>query len=218
MTEPDETVSSSAASLAESASASEGIALGVARREATALRRFYESHVDGLYAFVMVRVRGDVALAEDVVQDTFLTAMGRVADYDPQRGSLRSWLWTLSRNVLRRHLRHHPQRARLYEVHRQLDAAWTRLGGSVHGSVPSDEILEQRQTRAMVTTAMASLDPKYRRVLVGKYVEDKTLQELGAELELSGEAVKSLLARARRAFRQAFGELAAEARSEGGAR
>jgi len=214
VTVSDRPVSSLAASLGGSDPAAEQLALGVAQREASSLQRFYESHVDGLYGFVMVRVRGDAALAEDVVQDTFLEAIDRARSYDPQRGSLRAWLLTLSRNVLRRHLRHHPKRRDLVEVQRNLDASWAELGAALRGTPPSDEILEREETRQLVTAAIASLQPKYRRVLERKYVDECSLADLAGQLELSGEAVKSRLARARRAFRRAFLELCEEARSE----
>src|SRR5258708_37467698 len=70
----------------------------------TAIGRFYDAHVDGLYAFVFYRVGRDATLAEDVVQETFAVALSRQADYDPQRGSVGSWLAVLSRNVIRDHL------------------------------------------------------------------------------------------------------------------
>jgi RNA polymerase sigma-70 factor (ECF subfamily) len=192
-------------------SAAERLALGVSRREASALRQLYESHVDGLFAFVMVRARGDRSLAEDVVQDTFLAALSRVEQYDPGRGSLRSWLWTLSRNVLRRHLRHHPRQQDLRRAERRLDACWAELGSAFDGTLPGDEHLEREETRAMVTTALANLKPQHRRVLERVYVDELRLAEVARELALSGEAVKSLLARARRAFRRTFLELADEA-------
>src|SRR5690242_10129249 len=74
-------------------------------RDATG--RFYDAHVDGLYAFVFYRVGRDQALAEDVVQETFTIALSREADYDASRGSIGSWLTVLLRNVIRDHLRAH---------------------------------------------------------------------------------------------------------------
>ena len=39
------------------------------RGDADAIGRFYDSHVDGLYAYVYYRVGRDASLAEDVVQN-----------------------------------------------------------------------------------------------------------------------------------------------------
>lgn len=179
----------------------------VVRPDAASIQQFYERHVDGLYALVMCRVRGDTALAEDVVQDTFLEALHRRADYDPQRGSPQAWLWTLSRNVLRRHLRHHPRRRELAALQEQLVATCDGLQSALQGELASDELIERRETRELVAATIANLAPKHRQVLERKYLDGTALTELAAELEVSDQAVKSLLARARRAFRRAFLEL-----------
>jgi RNA polymerase sigma-70 factor (ECF subfamily) len=42
------------------------------------------------------------AQAEDMVQDVFLRAGRSLATYDPARGGLRTWLWTIARNLARR--------------------------------------------------------------------------------------------------------------------
>ena len=54
-----------------------------AKGEEHAVLRLYEDHVDGLYAFVFYRVGRDAAIAEDVVQDTFLQALERARRLDP---------------------------------------------------------------------------------------------------------------------------------------
>src|SRR5512146_1972662 len=87
-----------------------------ARGDAAAIGRFYDQHVDGLYAFVFYRVGRDAALAEDVVQETFTHAIERRTDYDAARGSVASWLCTLSRNVIRDHMRAHHRGEELAET------------------------------------------------------------------------------------------------------
>ena len=181
---------------------------GMARREAASLERFYQAHVDGLYAAILGRVRGDASLAEDVVQETFLEALRRADSYDPSRGSPRAWLWMLSRNVLRKHLRDHPRRRRLDELAQQLDATHGQLQAALADGVASDELLEREETRALVTATIASLDPNHRRLLRRKYVAGDSLAAIASDLAISPEAVKSSLARARRAFRERFAELA----------
>src|SRR5580765_6440071 len=89
-----------------------------------AIERFYDTNVDGLYAFVFYRVGRDAALAEDVVQETFAVALSRRADYDAARGSVGSWLTVLSRNVIRDHLRAHTRSD-------QLATTWDRIDSTL---------------------------------------------------------------------------------------
>jgi len=60
-----------------------------------------------------------------------------------------------------------------------------------------------------VHMAVAHLPEQYRNALTRKYVDGESLESLAGELGLSVDATKSLLARARRAFRDTFATLSA---------
>ncbi len=181
----------------------------VGRGDRDALTRFYRRCVDGLYAFVFYRVGRDAGMAEDVVQETFLLALDRTEDYDEARGSLRSWLCQLSRNVMRKHLklRKSTQSLALWE---RLDESLARAFARIEREALASEVLERHETHDLVYVAMGHLPDPYRHVLEQKYVAERSLSELSSELGISEDAVKSLLARARRAFREAFHTLSAE--------
>ena len=176
----------------------------IASGDEAAIEALYESHVDGLYAFVFYRVGREPALAEDVVQDTFLAALDAATSFDPGRGSARAWLCTISRNVIRRHLRHHPRTEQLGETWARIDEILSELFAALEGAPLSDELIAREQTRDLVSMTIANLPDRYRSVLERKYVGGESLGELARELELSEDAAKSLLARARRAFRETF--------------
>ena len=171
------------------------------------LARLYEDHVDGLYVFVYYRVGGDAGLAEDVVQDTFLEAMSRIADYDPARGSVRSWLIVLSRNIIRSHLTRRSRAgspADLTVLWDRIDDALLQVFEAIDKQPLTDEVLARRETRELVNMTIANLPDPYGDVLQRKYVGGESIHALAKDLALSEEAAKSLLARARRAFRETF--------------
>ncbi|RLB62604.1 MAG: hypothetical protein DRI90_08710 [Deltaproteobacteria bacterium] len=178
------------------------------RRAATgnddALEQFYERNVDGLYAFVFYRVGRDRTVAEDVVQDTFLQALERLDDYDATRGSCRAWLCTLSRNVIRRHLKHLPRMAELNGMYDQIDETLAQLFAALDGAPLADEVIARQETSDLVSMTVANLPDQYRNVLERKYLGGATMDELASDLAVSPAAAKSLLARARRAFRETF--------------
>jgi RNA polymerase sigma-70 factor, ECF subfamily len=69
----------------------------VARQEFGALDALYARY--GRIAFsVAHRVLGDFEAAEDVVQEVFLTVWRRAHTYAPDRGSVRTWLLSITRN------------------------------------------------------------------------------------------------------------------------
>jgi RNA polymerase sigma-70 factor (ECF subfamily) len=177
-----------------------------ARGDAAAIGRFYDAHVDALYAFVFYRVGRDATIAEDAVQETFTRALGKVGDYDAARGTVVAWLCTLSRNVIRDHLRAR-QREQLAETWDRIDSDLARIFDALGDSELPGDVLERAETRALVNMTITHLPEQYRTVLARKYVDGDSVETLSRDLGLSTDAVKSLLARARRAFRDTFATL-----------
>jgi len=174
-----------------------------------AIARLYEAHVDGLYTFIYYRVGRDTSLAEDVVQETFARALSKQADYDPARGSVGSWLTVLSRNVIRDHLRAHKRSDELVAVWDRIDATLAQTFAAMAEQPLPGEVLERAETRDLVHMAVANLPEQYRTALTRKYVDGESLETLARELGISVDATKSLLARARRAFRDTFATVSA---------
>lgn len=184
-----------------------------------ALARLYAAHVDSLYAFAFYRAGRDPAVAEDIVHDTLLDALRHAASFDPTRGPLRSFLLTRARNVARTHLRDHHRSHALAAAWDQREATLAQIFQALdgHGSPPGDELLARSETRELVHLAIAGLADNHRRALTRKYLHGDSLERIGQQLGVSDDAAKSLLARARKAFRDAFDALrnqqAAPARS-----
>jgi RNA polymerase sigma-70 factor, ECF subfamily len=174
-----------------------------------AIERFYDAHVDGLYTFVFYRVGRDTSLAEDVVQETFTIALSRQADYNPDRGSVGSWLTVLSRNVIRDHLRAHKRSDELAATWDKIDATLAQTFAAMAEKPLPGDVLERSETRDLVHMAVANLPEQYRNALTRKYVDGESLETLAGELGISVDATKSLLARARRAFRDTFATVSA---------
>jgi RNA polymerase sigma-70 factor (ECF subfamily) len=81
------------------------------------------------------------------------------------------------------------------------------------GAPLADDLLVRREVQALVVATIERLPERYRALLELKYMAGASLEELAQQLAISTEAVKSQLARARRAFRDTF-LAASRARSE----
>src|SRR5262245_9035790 len=77
-----------------------------------AWRTLYAESYDAVYAYVGWRCAGLRDLTDELVQETWLTAVRRLRQFDPQRGSFAGWLRGIAANVLRNHLRLHQRRGR----------------------------------------------------------------------------------------------------------
>ncbi|MFT5431296.1 MAG: RNA polymerase sigma-70 factor (ECF subfamily) [Myxococcota bacterium] len=170
--------------------------------DSQALERLYASTVDGLYASIYARVSGDRAVTEDAVHDTYTLALDRLGDFEADRGSVASWLASLSRNVVRRHLqtRRRSRGSGLTVV--RADGAQGL--GLLDGAPLSDEVLARRETRATVNVVLEALSLQHQTLLTDKYLLGRTLSEMADDRQITPQAAKSLLARARASFREAF--------------
>ncbi|HEU5471790.1 MAG TPA: sigma-70 family RNA polymerase sigma factor [Actinophytocola sp.] len=77
---------------------------------ATEIGRLFDSYAIPLHRYLARRIGGEQA--HDLVSETFLVALHQRRDYDPGRGAVRSWLFGIATNLLRRHVRQETRRLR----------------------------------------------------------------------------------------------------------
>src|SRR5262245_27098102 len=70
-----------------------------------AWQTWYDQSFADLYAYVSWRCGGLRDLADEMVQETWLVAVGRVRHFDAERASFAAWLRGIAANVIRNHLR-----------------------------------------------------------------------------------------------------------------
>jgi RNA polymerase sigma-70 factor (ECF subfamily) len=152
-----------------------------------AWRALYDEAFDGLYAYVRWRCGGLADRADEVVQDVWLTAVRRLAAFDPGRGGFAAWLRGIAANLLRNHFR----RRRPRPLAEAGDPACADAGAA-------------RERAERVAEALAELPQRYEAVLRAKYLEGHSVQEIADAGAETAKAVESLLVRARQAFRDAY--------------
>ena len=171
-----------------------------------AAEAFVRAHLDGLWAFVHYRVGGDRGAAEEVVQDTLLVALQRLAGFDG-RSSLETWLCGIAKNRIRE-LRKRRRPLLIEDVLAESDAEIDALLAAIEEEPLPEWILERQETQELVGATLSSLPPDYREALVGKYVDGLSVRELAARAGRGAKATESALHRARLAFVRVFQLLA----------
>jgi RNA polymerase sigma-70 factor, ECF subfamily len=160
-------------------------------RQSEAWLAVYHDLGGDLFGYVYHLLRGDAGLAEETVQATWLTAIEMFHQFDPDRGSLRHWVFAIARQRVVLHYRQKASRPKQHPA----DPA---LGDSL---ATPPEIAEQLEQRDVVRAALVCLPEDRRRVLLGKYVDGLTVSQLAAGSNRSEKAVESLLSRAREQLR-----------------
>jgi len=137
------------------------------------------------------------AVREDLAQETFLRAFRALASFDPARGSLSAWLFTIARNLAA------DERARAHHQ-REVTASEGASDTRSEGDGPA-ELNERAETMARVQHALEGLPGALHSTFVLAEIKDLSLMEV-AELEgCALGTVKSRVHRAREQLRAALG-------------
>ena len=148
------------------------------RRET--FERLYEQHARGLLAFLVYR-SGDVALAEDILADTFERVLQRGASFDPKRGSEKTWLYSIALNRLRDHARRAEAEARA------LDRA---AASGAAGATSATDVVEDRDA---VHKALSRLSEEELEAVALRYGADLSIREIATIVRTPTTTVKGRL-------------------------
>ena len=157
-------------------------------------REFYESALPVVYGYFLRRCGGRVDVAEELTQETFMSAVKTL-----QRGTeIEAPLpWIVS--IARRRLVDH------YRAQRRRDTAHASsvLAAGVR---PDESSVTTTVAEARLVGALDRVPTAQRAALVLRYVDDLTVAEVAGLLGRSERATESLLSRGRRSLRRAYEE------------
>ena len=179
------------------------LAAALGQGESIAWQALYDAHAARVWDCVARRVGPCAAEVADIVQETMLAAARSAHTFDPDRGTLWTWLSGIARRQAALYYRRKQTRPSPKPAHEE-DANVDWLEGDE--ADPADW-LAAGETADLVRQALAELPADYEILLTGKYFADLSLAQLAAESNCSEAALNSRLARARRAFRAAFARL-----------
>lgn len=166
------------------------------RGDTAAIEQLFRAYFDRLYSIVFNQVGRNQAVAEDIVQETFLSAINAAGRF---RGQSKPYTWLCSiahHKVVDFYRRQRKEAQRktpaesIDEVPPQPTDSTTLMGGS----------LEAEEVRQTVEQALLRLPPDYQEVLILKYVEEMSVQEISQVIRRSVKSVEGLLTRGRRAL------------------
>ncbi len=170
--------------------------------EQAAFTAFFDSHFPRVYRFALPRVAGNEDTAREVVQRTMIKAMRKLSQY---RGEAALFTWTCQ--ICRREIADHVRSARrasgkvvLIEDSEEVRAALESIAAP-----PGDDPLrrcDRAEVGRMIQAVMDRLPGRYGDALEWKYIEGRSVEEIGERLGIGQTAAQSLLARARVAFRE----------------
>jgi RNA polymerase sigma-70 factor, ECF subfamily len=158
--------------------------------DASAWETWYDETYAKLEAYVQWRCARLNDLVDDVLQETWLTAVRSIGRFRPESGSFQAWVRGIAVNVIRNQLR---QRSRRQRRQQPLNTEPECRNGDV-----------RVEDRELIAIALAALPEQYEAVLRAKYLDQQTVEQIAGLRNETPKAVESLLSRARAAFRVSF--------------
>ena len=154
------------------------------------LRRVYRDHFDAAYAFLAYQV--DAPVAEDLAAATFERVVRSWDRYDPGKGTERTWVLAIARNLLTDHFRAHRHRGAV-----STDEHPPLLDRLVEDEHPLAATVGAQELAAL----LAPLAEREREVLALRYAADLTTAEIARLLGLTAANVQQINSRALRKLR-----------------
>jgi len=168
------------------------------RGDRAAFSRLYGAFAQPLYARVLLPRLGDRQAAEDVLAESFRTMLEKLDQYDDRGGSIWSWLATIAANKARDLERERARRGKALRGFAMLSAPL--FEGQAPG--PGDDAGDAARLQAAVARVLDEINPRYRRALTLRFIEDRPRLECADLLEVKVATFDVLLLRALRAFRE----------------
>ncbi|MDP3800565.1 RNA polymerase sigma factor [Brevundimonas sp.] len=142
--------------------------------------------------------------AEDVLQEAYACAFAAIGGFRGEAGMM-TWLTRIVLNEARGRLRRRRPMVQLDQIEAaQMDGARVIPFPNAFGSAGPEADAARAQIRGLIEQAVDDLPEAFRMVFIMRDVEECSIEETAATLDLKPETVKTRLHRARRMLRTAL--------------
>jgi RNA polymerase sigma-70 factor (ECF subfamily) len=130
----------------------------------------YEEHAEALLRFLVYRT-GDRGTAEEVLADTFERVLRSRSRFNPNRGKVKTWIYSIALNRLR-------------DLYRRSEAEERALRRSEAGAPEAVADIDRVEERTTVAAALGQLDEIEREAVSLRYGADLSVAEVAQTLDV----------------------------------
>lgn len=153
-------------------------------RDKDALGELYDAYLSRIYRFVYFRV-GNREDAEDLTEQVFVKIFEHIETYEERGLPFEAWIFRIARNQITDFYRAHKEKIPLEEAKEVVDPH----------PMPEEET-EQKLEYDRVRAAMKKLPMHYEEIILLKFIEEKSTEEMSLILGKSAPHVRVLAGRA----------------------
>ncbi len=176
--------------------------------EERAFNEFFDGYFSRLYRFALARLANDPEAACEVVHSTLSRALKKIHLY---RGEAALFTWVCV--ICRHEIADWWKKQKRYREHIVLTEDYPDIRAVVEALDAPANTNPQQQYQSyevirLIQVALDRLPSKYGDALEWKYIEGYSVKEIAERMGLSPEATQSMLARAKRSFKEIYTTLA----------
>ena len=149
------------------------------------LGQIFDDYYDRVYTFLYFRVK-NTALTEELASDTFLKVVEKYKTYNPEKGALSTWIFTIAMNQLRSNYRSFKGKEPI-----NLEDIENLSGGA-----DTEACLEANETKTAILRLLNELDERQHSIITLKYYGGLSNKEISDIMKISETNVSTMLNRA----------------------
>ncbi len=164
-------------------------------RDRRALSLFYRRFSPKLSRFIAIKVARKED-GEEILQDTLYAFLEAIRDFQG-KSNIQTFLFSICQHKIIDFYRRKKMKHAVFSQMPQLEAFVSPL-------MNPEEELDATLVREKIHAVLSRLLPRYRQILILKYLEGHSVEEIARKLTLTFKSVESQLFRARKAFVELF--------------
>lgn len=157
-------------------------------------KEIYDANFNYVYSFVFLRLASNKEATEDIVQETFISAMKGLNNYKGT-SSYKTWLCGIAKNKVFNYYRN---------TMRKEGFACAEELNYVEDNQDIEFMVINLETRKVILETLNNLKPIYKYVLILKYIDDYSINHIAKYLCKTPKSIDGLLQRAKISFKKEF--------------
>jgi RNA polymerase sigma-70 factor, ECF subfamily len=163
----------------------------------SAFEELVKRYLRPVYNF-LYQLTNEPSALDDLTQVTFLKVWKNIKKFDPDK-SFKTWIFTIAKNTAYDYFK----KKKTIPFSNFIDAEGNnKLDNISEDEILPLEILEKADAAKELESALSKISDQYRLILIMRYKDDLSLQEIAEILNLSFNTIKSQQQRALAALRQ----------------
>jgi RNA polymerase sigma-70 factor (ECF subfamily) len=163
----------------------------VGQGDRDALTNFYNTHIDRIYSSIFNQVGRDHNVTQEITQDTFLAAVKSAKNFKAN-SKVYTWLYSIANKKVTDYYRSkYRKRQILFDTTIDVETVENSIDHAIDPFETTDSIQLTRQ-------AMDSLPLHYKQVIISKYVEEMSVEDIATAMNCTVKSIDGILSRAKK--------------------